>query len=93
MGGMIDIDGEMWSVDELRAVLRRKHCRICHTCNHRPLLDLHQIEDIRRRYKLTGRRSNVRALAAEYGVTPRTILRYVNGEYGSKARFLAGEAA
>jgi hypothetical protein len=86
MSDLIIVGDEAWTEAELRRALKQAHCRICHGCNHRRVVSDEEVTQIRRRYQWNGlpgpaAKSNVHELAAEYGVTPRTIHRWVSGEF------------
>ena len=77
---LIIVGDEAYTPAELEDALRRTHCRICHGCNHRTILGPAQIAEIRQRARV-GRGGNIRALAAEFGVSKRTIHRWVSGQF------------
>lgn len=84
MSETIIVDGELWTADELSDELRRlrrRHCRQCHQlCSHQRALPPSQIAAMRREYERRGYHvSNARQLAGRYGVSVRTVHRYVSG--------------
>jgi hypothetical protein len=67
---IILINDEAWTVSELREVLEHPRCGR----PHYPALRESAILELASRY----RKGNLATLAAEYGVSPRTAMRYIS---------------